>query len=85
MKDSTPEQYTDPANASKGYSTQSDGKVFPTENSRKLADYIAGQGSRSFEENQGVVREGFKPSEAEYGDMGQSHLQKLKATGSFAI
>jgi hypothetical protein len=80
-----PEQVTHPGSASKGYSTKEDGKIYPNENERTVKAYCVVQGSISFEHNQGAIREGFHPSEPEYKDMGQEHLQKLKATGSYAI
>lgn len=80
-----PKQVTEPGSASKGYSTSGDGKIYPEENTRAITEYAKKEGSISFEHNQGVVREGFKPPKAEYNDMGQDKLPTLKATGSFAI
>lgn len=80
-----PMQVTDPKSASKQFTTDRNGVIYPKENTRVTNEFLSGQGSMGFDRNQGVEREGFNPPEVQGGTMGQHNLQKHKTTGSHAI
>lgn len=82
-----PGQVTEPGSASKGYVTDTDGKIYPKERKTSVQDYLSGEGSLGFERNQGVTRDSDEIANQEILNMGQHKLQKLKEgmSGSHAI
>lgn len=82
-----PGQVTEPGSASKGYTTDTDGKIYPEERKTSIQDYLGGQGSLGFDRNQGVTRDSGEISNPEILNMGQHKLQALKEgeCGSRAI
>lgn len=82
-----PGQVTEPGSASKGYTTDIDGKIYPDERKTSVQDYMSMEGSMGFERNQGVTRDSDEISNPEILNMGQHKLQKLREgeCGSHAI
>lgn len=82
-----PNQVTNPSDASKGYRTDVDGKVYPEQIDREAAAYLEGEGSMGYDRDQGVKRDNWGNEVDDMGMLGQHKLQRLKSTqaGSHAI
>lgn len=73
-----PEQITHPNEASKGYVTETDGKIYPKERKTSVQDYLGGEGSMGFERNQGATRDSDEIANPIILNMGQGKMQRLK-------